>query len=547
MDKLKFIISKNILSVSLLKKDTPKDNLNKTNIIDTKDMVFSIDYILDNLDLVSSFLNVIVIKKQIKKVNIKDYYIILLVLKLISNIPSINELYIKPEKAINYKIFLSLLENKTLRKIDVYDIPKYLLERLDVNKDLEINNRSEIFFISNFMSNNDLTTYSNIYYKKSIIIKEDFTKEDYEDLDTFLNINNYLKTINIETFNHNDLYHIIKNLSDSNKKNIKIIIEEKNNDLKLIFNSINKLNNEYDKYLKSNNIDFKINYSSEFKRNNLFKQINLNFLKICLSCIIILIISLMGINYYKNYTQRKDILNIEKELKQIINRIDNEYSLDEQDPEFEIIEPDEEVPTTTKKKSTYVSSYYKNYNKVFETLLKINKDTKGWITVNNTTIDYPVVQSSDNEYYLKRDYNNYKNSMGWIFLDYRNNIDALNQNTIIYGHNINGGNIMFGTLRYTINSSWYKNKDNQVITFNTLNNAMKWQIFSIYKIPNTTDYLHTTFYNKDKYQAFLDLILGRSIYDFKQEITTDNKILTLSTCHNRGIERVVVHAKLIAE
>lgn len=547
MDKLKFIISKNILSVSLLKKDTPKDNLNKTNIIDTKDMVFSIDYILDNLDLVSSFLNVIVIKRQIKKVNIKDYYIILLVLKLISNIPSINELYIKPEKTINYKIFLSLLENKTLRKIDVYDIPKYLLERLDVNKDLEINNRSEIFFISNFMSNNDLTTYSNIYYKKSIIIKEDFTKEDYEDLDTFFNINNYLKTINIETFNHNDLYHIIKNLSDSNKKNIKIIIEEKNNDLKLIFNSINKLNNEYDKYLKSNNIDFKINYSSEFKRNNLFKQINLNFLKICLSCIIILIISLMGINYYKNYTQRKDILNIEKELKQIINRIDNEYSLDEQDPEFEIIEPDEEVPTTTKKKSTYVSSYYKNYNKVFETLLKINKDTKGWITVNNTTIDYPVVQSSDNEYYLKRDYNNYKNSMGWIFLDYRNNIDALNQNTIIYGHNINGGNIMFGTLRYTINSSWYKNKDNQVITFNTLNNAMKWQIFSIYKIPNTTDYLHTTFYNKDKYQAFLDLILGRSIYDFKQEITTDNKILTLSTCHNRGIERVVVHAKLIAE
>lgn len=546
MDKLKFKISKNLLSISLLKKDTLKENLNKTNIIDTKDLVFSKDYIFENLDLVSSFLNVIVIKNSIKKVIIKDYDIILLVLKIINFIPSLEELYLKPEKTVNYKIFLSLLENKSLKKIDVYDIPKYLLERLDTNKNLEINIRSEIFFISDFMSNNDLTTFSNIYYKKNIIIKDKFDNEDYEDFDTFININNYLKSINIIIFNHNDLYYIVKSLVNNNKNDIKIIIEEKNNDLRLIYNSINKLNTDYDKYFKSNNITFKINYSSEFKKNNLFKQININFLKISLSCIIILIITLMGINYYKNYAQKEDILNIEKELKQIINQIDNEYNIDEQDPEFEIIEPDDEVPTTTRK-NTYVTSYYKNYDKVFETLLKINKDTKGWLTVNNTTVDYPVVQATDNEYYLKRDYNNYKNSMGWIFMDFRNSIDVLNQNTIIYGHNINGGNIMFGTLRYALNSSWYKNKDNQIITFNTLNSAMKWQIFSIYKLPNTTDYLQTTFYNKDKYQEFINLIIGRSMYDFKQELTTDNKILTLSTCHNRGIERIVIHAKLITE
>lgn len=253
----------------------------------------------------------------------------------------------------------------------------------------------------------------------------------------------------------------------------------------------------------------------------------------------------MGLNYYKNYIQERDIKNIEKEIKQIIHKIDYEYNIDNQDTEFEIIEPDDVVPTTTPK-NTYVSSYYKNYDKVFETLLKINSDTKGWLTVNNTRIDYPVVQSSDNDYYLKRDYNQYKNSMGWIFMDYRNNINILNQNTIIYGHNINGG-IMFGTLRYTLNSSWYKNETNQVITFNTLNKAMKWQIISIYKIPNTTDYIQTTFYNKDKYQEFLDLIVGRSIYNFNKEVTINDKILTLSTCHNRGNERVVVHAKLINE
>ena len=103
------------------------------------------------------------------------------------------------------------------------------------------------------------------------------------------------------------------------------------------------------------------------------------------------------------------------------------------------------------------------------------------------------------------------------------------------------------TLRYTLNSSWYTKTANQIITFNTLNASMKWQIISIYKIPNTTDYLTTSFYSKEEYQAFLDMIVGRSIYNFNQSVTTSDKILTLSTCQNRGEERLVVHAKLIIE
>ncbi|MDD4188416.1 MAG: class B sortase [Bacilli bacterium] len=544
MDKIRFKITKNLLTVSILKKDTIKEDLNNTNIIDTKQLVFSKDYILDNLDLVSSFLNVIIIKREVKKVSIRDYSIISLIIKLINEIPSIEELYIKPDKQINYNIFMELLENKYLKVLEVYDIPKYLLERLDLNKNLVVKTRTELFFISEFMSSNKLNTYSDIYYKKIINIDNLFTEEDINDLEIFININNHLKVININKFSSSVVKYIIKLLGENNKNNIKIVILEEGNNLNDIYHSINHIKSKNEKYFKENNIIFKINYSLEYKRKNIFKQINLNFIKMCILGVIILSLTLMGLNYYKNYTQARDIQIIESELKSIIKQIDDEYDFDNQDTEFDYI--DGEVIKETTTKSNYVSSYYKNYDKVFDTLLKINADTKGWLTVNNTKIDYPVVQAINNEYYLNRDYNSYKNSMGWIFMDYRNNIDVLNQNTIIYGHNITAG-IMFGTLRYTMNSSWHSKTNNQIITFNTLNSAYQWKIVSIYKIPNTTDYLTTSFYTKEDYQKFLDLIVGRSIYNFNEIVTTNDKILTLSTCQNRGQDRLVVHAKLIVD
>ncbi|MDD2505538.1 MAG: class B sortase [Bacilli bacterium] len=534
------------MSISILKKDTKKEDLNNTNVIDTKELVFSKDYILENLDLVSSFLNVVIIKRNVTKVSIKDYNIISLSINIINEIPSIKELYLKPDKNIDYKIFLKLLENKYLEILEVYDIPVYLLERLDVNKNLLIKTRTEMFFISDFMSINNLSTYSELYYKKYININSLFTNEDITDFEIFININHHLKNINIIKFSSTVFNYIIDSIIKTNKSNIRINISEETNNLQDIYQTISELKLKHDKYFKDNSITFKINYSLEFKKRNFFKQLNLNFIKISILAVIFLIITLMGLNYYKNYTQARDIKNIEEELKSILKQIDEEYDIDDQDSDIEYIDADNTITIPTTTRSNYVSSYYKNYEKVLDTLLKINSDTKGWLTVNNTRIDYPVVQAKNNDYYLNRDYNRYKNSMGWIFMDYRNSIDILNQNTIIYGHNITAG-IMFGTLRYTVNSSWYKKTSNQIITFNTLNSSMKWQIISIYKIPNTIDYLTTSFYSKKEYQKFLDLITGRSIHDFKQSVTTNDKILTLSTCQNRGEERLVVHAKLITD
>lgn len=539
MIKIVFKVNGNCINAYKLIKDTPKEDLNKTNVIDTKELVFSDAYIKNNLELVSSFLNVIIIKRKINTVCIRDFELITAILDIINTIPNITNLIIKPDESINYDIFLKLLDNNYLENLEVYDFPRILLDRLDTNKKIVVKTRTEILFVSNFMKVNNLNTYSDIYYKKNIVIS-DFTSDDKNDIVTFIKINKYLKEINFKNFSVSAFDFMMNLLIQNAKEDIKISFEYDN--LKdTDINVISKYKKVNERLLLNANITFKINYSEEYRRNNLFKQININFIKVSLGAVILVIIFMIGINYYKNYVDEQHYLGIENNLKEIIKV--NQKKTEEENP-LDVIEPgDEDLTTTT---TTTTTVYDIQYEKVFSTLQEINKDTVGWLTVNNTRIDYPVVQAKDNDYYLRRDYYQNKNRHGWIFMDYRNNPDELNENTIIYGHNL-ANQTMFGTLRYALNSYWYKKSANQIITFNTPNENMKFQIFSIYTIPTTNDYLDITFPTTDAYQAYIDLVKGRSIYDFNIEVTTDDKILTLSTCANGNDKRLVIHAKLIKE
>lgn len=539
MIKIVFKVNGNCINAYRLIKDTPKEDLNKTNVIDTKELVFSDVYIKNNLELVSSFLNVIIIKRKINTVCIRDFELITVILDIINTIPNITNLIIKPDESINYDIFLKLLDNNYLENIEVYDFPRILLDRLDTNKKIVVKTRTEILFVSNFMKVNNLNTYSDIYYKKNIVIS-DFTSDDKNDIVTFIKINKYLKEINFKNFSVSAFDFMMNLLIQNAKEDIKISFEYDN--LKdTDINVISKYKKVNERLLLNANITFKINYSEEYRRNNLFKQININFIKVSLGAVILVIIFMIGINYYKNYIDEQHYLGIENNLKEIIKV--NQKKTEEENP-LDVIEPgDEDLTTTT---TTTTTVYDIQYEKVFSTLQEINKDTVGWLTVNNTRIDYPVVQAKDNDYYLRRDYYQNKNRHGWIFMDYRNNPDELNENTIIYGHNL-ANQTMFGTLRYALNSYWYKKSANQIITFNTPNENMKFQIFSIYTIPTTNDYLDITFPTTDAYQSYIDLVKGRSIYDFNIEVTTDDKILTLSTCANGNDKRLVIHAKLIKE
>lgn len=222
--------------------------------------------------------------------------------------------------------------------------------------------------------------------------------------------------------------------------------------------------------------------------------------------------------------------------------------------ELEQIAPVEEVPIEDELSEqvnppTNPNNDYWNYIKLplisvnFDELLQKNSDTVAFLKVNGTNINYPVVQYTDNEYYLTRSFDKKNNDAGWIFLDYRNDINNLGANTIIYGHS-RLDTTMFGTLKNIFKNNWYKNTDNYVVNLSTPRENTLWQVFSVYSIPDESYYITTYFHNKKDHQAFIDTIVGRSKYNFNAEVNTDDKILTLSTCYTDN-KRVVLHAKLI--
>ena len=202
-----------------------------------------------------------------------------------------------------------------------------------------------------------------------------------------------------------------------------------------------------------------------------------------------------------------------------------------------------------------ITSYYYSYKKDlefkekiaeydFDKLKEINTDIVGFIEVDNTNISYPVVKSSDNRYYLNHSYKKEKNNIGSIFLDYRNDLDNLSKNNIIYGHG-RLDNTMFGSLNNLLNSSNLDSKESYYITLSTPNSIMTFKIFSVYTIPKESYYIKTYFSSNKYFKEFLETIMKRSIYNFNTDVNTNDKILTLSTCKDNFGKRVVVHAKLL--
>ncbi len=268
------------------------------------------------------------------------------------------------------------------------------------------------------------------------------------------------------------------------------------------------------------------------KRKRKLKWKNIILILVIITFIVTLIISIFNIVKWKMDSNKTN-----DEITNIQENVDVEEVQDTENTE--IIEPVEEVPEENPYWD-YINMNMINVN--FSDLKRTNPDVVGWLKVNGTNINYPFVQGSDNKYYLTHSFNKSYNAAGWAFLDYRNN-GTNNKNTIIYAHG-RTDKTMFGTLRKVLNNGWLNNTNNYVVKISTETENSLWQVFSVYHIPTTSDYLQTDFSDDALYQNFLDMIKNRSSHNFNTNVTSTDNILTLSTCYNNS-DKMVVHAKLI--
>lgn len=254
--------------------------------------------------------------------------------------------------------------------------------------------------------------------------------------------------------------------------------------------------------------------------------------------IIILILCVLGFSIYKLVIWTKDTYNSNKILPELMNSITIEEVSDSE--RVEMVNPPE---SKTDEYWDYMSMPLINVN--FDELLEKNKDTVGWITVNGTNINYPIVQTTDNNHYLKYAFDGTRNNAGWIFADYRNDMSNFDKNTIIYGHS-RVNNTMFGSLKNILRDNWIQDKNNRIIKLSTLKENTMWQVFSVYETPVETYYLTNSFRTDESYKEFLNNIKSRSEFDFGVDVNENDNIITLSTCTNTANDgRVVLHAKLI--
>lgn len=255
---------------------------------------------------------------------------------------------------------------------------------------------------------------------------------------------------------------------------------------------------------------------------------------IALTCLIGLVISLKDIVIWKADSER-----IEKQIEEIQEVVEIEEVTQESE-NVEVIEQVEEIPKANPYWD-YIKMNLINVN--FQELKKINNNTKGWIQVSGTNINYPFVQTNDNKYYLNHSFNNSYNNAGWVFLDYRNSIDSLSKNTIIYAHG-RLDTTMFGSLKNILNSGWLNNTNNYVVKLSTEKENTLWQVFSVYHIPTTSDYIQVDFNSNEEFNNWTTMLINRSFHNFNTSVSENDNVLTLSTCFN-DYEKVVLHAKLI--
>lgn len=187
----------------------------------------------------------------------------------------------------------------------------------------------------------------------------------------------------------------------------------------------------------------------------------------------------------------------------------------------------------------------------YETLYNKNKKLIGWLKIDDTNIDYPVMQTSDNTYYLDHNYNQEYDKNGSIFLDYNCSVYPRSTNMIVYGHHMKSGN-MFGNLQKYAKESY--GKKHSVITFDTIYEKAQYQVMYVFRsqVYNEDDIVFKYYQfieanSETEFNSYMQEMSALSLYDTGVTAEFGDSLLTLSTCDSSQTDgRFVVVAKRIS-
>ena len=162
----------------------------------------------------------------------------------------------------------------------------------------------------------------------------------------------------------------------------------------------------------------------------------------------------------------------------------------------------------------------------FTGLSDVNNELVGWISLKDTMIDYPLVQTDDNEYYLTHIFTKEKNKLGTLFIDYRNNADLSDKNTIIYGHNMHDGSMFAALLNYT-EQAFYD--QHPIIDLSIGRDKYQILVFAGVLTDGYNDYAKQSF-NDGEFVKYINEMIDLSTFKSDVTINEDDQIVTLSTC-----------------
>ncbi len=172
----------------------------------------------------------------------------------------------------------------------------------------------------------------------------------------------------------------------------------------------------------------------------------------------------------------------------------------------------------------------------YSTLHAQYPDLAGWLRIEDTQIDLPVMQAADNEYYLHNNIDGAEDINGTLFLDYRADTVKPSTNLIIYGHNMKSG-AMFGGLKKYLEETYVAGHDK--IQFDTIYQKQVYQVIAVcLSEVGYQDEGQYKYYNfieaesNEDFNAFLGSIRKCAVYDKTQDVTESDSLLTLSTCNN---------------